>query len=104
MKRLAKIERRSKIMLHVSRDLCLGCGLCAENCPTGAISLRWGQAAIDRSQCNHCRLCLDICPRGAIVELSPISGNELQATVISLKQKTSDLIERIENLKGRAST
>lgn len=85
-------------MLKVRRELCLGCGLCAENCPTGAISLRWGQATIDRSQCNDCRLCLVICPQGAIVELAPTSKEELQATVTSLRQKTSDLIERIENL------
>jgi ferredoxin len=89
------------MMLKVRRDMCLGCGLCAENCPTGAISLRWGQAVIDQSKCNHCRLCLDICPRAAIVELVPVSEKELQATVTSLKQRTSDLIERIENLTSK---
>ena len=72
-----------------------------ESCPTGAISLRWGQAGIDQSKCNHCCLCLDMCPQTAIVELAPVSETELQATVTSLKQKTTDLIERIENLTGK---
>ena len=88
-------------MLQVRKYLCLGCGLCAENCPQQAIRLLWEQAEIDQSKCNQCRLCLEVCPQGAIVEMAPISGNELQTTVISLKQRTSDLIGRIEKLKSR---
>ena len=88
-------------MLKVRSDICLGCGLCAENCPTGAIALSWGQAMINQSKCNNCRLCIDICPRGAIVELKPVSEKELQATVASLKQRTNDLIEMIENLTDK---
>ena len=86
-------------MLQVRKDLCLGCGLCAGNCPLQAISLLWGYAEIDRSRCNQCRLCVEICPQGAIVEMVPVSKKELEATVVSLKQKTNDLIERIERLK-----
>ena len=86
-------------MLKIRRDLCRGCGLCAENCPAGAIYISWGQALIDQSRCNNCCLCLDVCPQGAIVELIPASKTELQASVASLKQKTSDIIERIESLK-----
>jgi len=87
------------VILQVRKDLCLGCGLCVESCPQQAVWLLWGQAEIDQSRCNQCRLCLDVCPQGAIVELVPVSKGELQATVILLKQKTNDIIERIERLK-----
>jgi len=61
--------------------------------------LLWGQAEIDQNRCNLCHLCVEVCPQGAIVEMVPISKNELQTTVISLKQRTNDLINRIERLK-----
>jgi formate hydrogenlyase subunit 6/NADH:ubiquinone oxidoreductase subunit I len=88
-----------KTELRVRRDVCIGCGLCAETCPRQAISIQWGQAQIDQGRCNHCGLCLDVCPQGAIVELVPISKGKLEATVTSLRQKADELIERIENLK-----
>lgn len=90
------------MMIKVIIDLCLGCGLCAQNCPTGAISLYRDLVAIDQSKFNQCRLCVDVCPHGAIVPVAPVSKEELQATVTSLRQKTSDLIERIENMKSRS--
>ena len=86
-------------MLQVRKDLCLGCGLCAQNCPRGAILLLWSQAEIDQSRCNSCRLCVEVCPQGAIVERIPVSKEEITTTVASLKQHTDDLLERIERLK-----
>jgi len=91
-------------MLQIRKDLCLGCGLCAENCPQQAISLLAGQAEIDQSRCNQCRFCLEVCPQRAIVEMVPVSKQELQATVVSLKQGTNDLIERIERLKHQKAS
>ena len=91
-------------MLQIRKDLCLGCGLCAKNCPQQAISLSAGHVEIDQSRCNQCRICVGVCPRRAIVEMVPISKQELQATVISLKQRTDNLIERIENLKHQKAS
>jgi len=105
-----RVPWRSKIindlegetMLQVRRDLCIGCGLCIENCPQQAISLLWNQASIDQSRCNQCSRCVEICSQGAIVELVLVSAGELRNTVISLKQKTNNLMERIEKLTQRS--
>ena len=86
-------------MLQVRNDLCLGCGICAQSCPRGAISLLWGQAEIDQSRCNSCGLCLDLCPQGAIVEVVPVSREDLKDTVSSLKRQTDDLLARVERLR-----
>jgi len=90
---------KDNLVLRVRKDLCLGCGLCAENCPRQAISLQSGLAQIDQSRCNHCGLCLDVCPQGAIIELTPVPRRGLHATVTGLKDRTEDIIIRIEKLK-----
>ncbi len=87
-------------MLRVRKTLCLGCGVCADSCARGAISLLSGQAHIEQERCNACGLCIDACPRGAIVEAVPVSRESLVATVAGLRQQADDLLERIERLRG----
>ncbi|NWF78387.1 MAG: 4Fe-4S binding protein [Chloroflexi bacterium] len=89
----------NKVMLRIRKNLCLGCGVCAESCPKQAISLASGQAEINQSRCNQCRLCLEVCPQGAIGEFVPVSEAELASTVGSLRQKADDLVRRIERLR-----
>ncbi len=46
---------------------CSGCGVCVELCPTSAVELRDGKAAITRpAACTFCPLCESYCPEGAI--------------------------------------
>ena len=90
-------------MLQVRRDLCLGCGLCANSCPQQAISLLSGQAEIDGNRCNECGICLNVCPQGAVVEMVPVSKSELKATIAGLRSKTDGIIARIDKLKEKRS-
>ena len=87
-------------MLRIRKDLCLGCGLCIESCPRQAISIVSAKAEIDQRRCNQCCLCLDICLQGAVIELKPVSRRELQATVTGLKNRTENIITRIDKLKS----
>jgi ferredoxin len=87
--------------IRIRRDLCLGCGLCIESCSQQAISIVSTTAYINQERCNQCRRCLEVCPQGAIMEVAPVSGHELQAIVTGLKDKTEDVINRIEKLKEK---
>lgn len=44
---------------------CVGCGICADNCPEGAIVVK-ETARIDAGRCKGCGICTNVCPRGAI--------------------------------------
>jgi NAD-dependent dihydropyrimidine dehydrogenase PreA subunit len=45
---------------------CMGCGACADVCPTGAIVLVDGEARVYEERCTGCGACIDACPEGAI--------------------------------------
>ncbi|MBR2740271.1 MAG: 4Fe-4S binding protein [Oscillospiraceae bacterium] len=46
--------------------LCIGCGRCADVCPTGCIDTHSVPFVIDSGRCAGCGSCFSICPRGAV--------------------------------------
>jgi nitroreductase/NAD-dependent dihydropyrimidine dehydrogenase PreA subunit len=52
--------------IQIDRDLCNGCGLCVNVCPTGTISLREDKATASGGESIFCGHCEAVCPREAI--------------------------------------
>jgi NAD-dependent dihydropyrimidine dehydrogenase PreA subunit len=53
-------------VIRIDTQRCSGCGACLKVCPTGALYLVDGEAAVDKALCNTCQECLAACPTGAI--------------------------------------
>lgn len=52
-------------MFKVDKEKCVGCGVCVNVCPAGAISMD-GDKAVINNQCVDCGQCVQVCPQGAI--------------------------------------
>lgn len=70
-------------MLNVSQELCIGCGICEEICPFGAISVEYGLAVVGDS-CTLCGACVESC--------------ELEALTLELGEKKNQ--EDLQSWKG----
>ena len=70
--RIAGSILRTKPMLH--KELCVGCGVCADICPAKAIVIKNKKAIIDRKACIRCFCCQEFCPKSAMkVHRTPLA-------------------------------
>lgn len=58
-------------------EACIGCGICAENCPAEAIAISDGRAQVDQGKCIHCFCCHELCPQQAVEVHRPRLGDWL---------------------------
>ncbi|HUH65641.1 MAG TPA: 4Fe-4S binding protein, partial [Syntrophales bacterium] len=89
----------------VESKACSACRLCAdERCPVGAIGMKDDCAAVDPGKCIGCGLCATACPTGAMTLVRrsnapkvPATSRDLAAAVLKEKNK----LDRFLKVEGK---
>jgi ferredoxin len=64
---------------RVDEESCLGCGVCADLCQFGALSLSAGLAVVDAARCMGCGVCVSSCAQEALsLVRDPSRGEPLE--------------------------
>ena len=80
-------------MPWVNEDLCVGCSVCVDDCPVGAITLKDDQKAIiNEDECIRCGRCHDVCSQEAVRHDSERIPQEVEANI----KKTKGLLKHFE--------
>lgn len=86
------------IQFRIDEESCIQCGECADDCPTGVISLDEYPQITDEDGCLQCQHCLAVCPTGAV----SILGCEPDDSVV-LEGNMPDPAKLETLIKGRRS-
>lgn len=61
---LGLISKYSVLKIHLDKNDCVACGVCARSCPSGCIDIKEGK--IDNEICIKCFKCVRVCPQNSI--------------------------------------
>jgi len=68
-------------MPWVEKTMCIGCGVCVDECPVDAVSMSDQTASIDDLLCIRCGRCHDVCPQEAVRHDSERIPQEIEANI-----------------------
>lgn len=86
-------------IIEVNKDLCIGCGLCKNDCPVNNIAMKDKKSVIKDQNCIKCGHCVAVCPKTAIT-MTGFDEPPIELT----KQPTLDSNELLMAIKARRTT
>ncbi len=107
--------------LFLDHHICIGCTMCEQSCPNGALKMvPWGAISntaqpqhrdynlfpqVDIAMCTYCGWCEDVCPTGAIrhtkqFELARYDREHFEYTPEQLSQSEKDLSHTPSPIRG----
>ncbi|MCD6153718.1 MAG: nitroreductase family protein [Syntrophobacterales bacterium] len=96
-----------RVTTEIDNDLCTGCGLCVDICPSNTISLIEGRAIVTGNYSIQCDHCAAICPVGAIA-VHGVNENALKLATVKnndtwLKHGDFDTALLVQLMRSRRS-
>jgi MinD superfamily P-loop ATPase len=74
------LRATARVRPEVDAAACIGCGRCAEVCPTSALT-QDHPPKLDKRRCVGCFCCTEVCPRGAITPNETVAGRIVKGIV-----------------------
>jgi len=79
-------------MPWINKNKCIGCGICVQECPVGAISMKEERAVIDMGKCIRCGKCHDVCSQEAV-------RHDSERIPLEIKENVKKVKKDLENFK-----
>lgn len=80
------ITRQLVARPEIVRKRCVGCGACAQICPTGAAAVTAGKARIARASCIRCMCCHEVCRFDAVDLRRSAIGRALRPLAVARRR------------------
>jgi len=88
-------------MPWVNEDMCVGCGICVDDCPVRAISMEDEKARINMEECIHCGTCHSVCPQEAVRHDSEKIPEVIKANMEMTKKFMEACAKYLGNVKEK---